>query len=129
MRPLQGIHLLVVDDDHDTMDLYDFYLRDQGATVTTARSSAEARLALSTQTPQVVVSDVRLPDEDGYSLVASMRALPSTARIPAIAVTGQAGAAARARALAAGFDRHIAKPVDLADMTRSILELVGRSPG
>jgi CheY-like chemotaxis protein len=128
-RPLAGIKVLVVEDDDDGLEMLELFLSsDQGAVVTTARNAAEAREKLATTTPDVLISDLSLPDEDGYALLASVRSSSATSHIPAIALTGYADDASFLRAIKAGFDRRIAKPADLTELASAILALVSQSP-
>jgi CheY-like chemotaxis protein len=122
--PLSGIRILVVEDDPDSLELLEFFLTGQGAVVTSARSASEARDALSARAPEVLISDVGLPDEDGLALVASLRAEPRTSKIPAIAVTGYSDEAALSRITKAGFDARIVKPIDLTEVVSAIQGLV-----
>jgi two-component system, OmpR family, response regulator len=124
-RLLSGVRVLVVEDDIDGLEVLELFLSsDQGAMVMTARSALEAREKLATTIPDVLVSDLSLPDEDGYALLASIRADPRTSDIPAIALTGYANERAVTRSVKAGFDRHIAKPADMVELVATILSLV-----
>jgi len=109
---LRGLNVLVVDDDPDARDLVEFILVRHGAQVHTAASAAEALEALSQSTPDVLVSDIGMPEEDGYSLIRKVRAREASrgGRIPALALTAYGRAEDRQRALAAGFHTHLAKP-------------------
>jgi CheY-like chemotaxis protein len=111
---LGGISVLVVDDEADARDLLQRLLQDAGASVRTAGSAAEALAQLRAVQPDVLVSDIGMPEVDGYQLMQLVRALPpqSGGRVPAIALTAFARDEDRARALAAGFDAHLAKPLE-----------------
>jgi|HubBroStandDraft_1064217.scaffolds.fasta_scaffold131804_2 CheY-like chemotaxis protein len=122
--PLEGIRILVVEDDPDSLELLGFFLSGEGAVVTTARSGREARDALSVVAPDVLISDLSLPDEDGLALMASVRAEPRTSHVPAIAVTGHSDDAALSHVIKAGFNTRIVKPIELSDVARTVLELV-----
>lgn len=126
--PLAGLRLLIVDDDPDGVELLAEILRGCGATVDLARSAPEAFSKLTATAPHVLVSDVAMPDEDGYALIRRIRSLPDggLSRTPAIALTAFASSQDRTRALVAGFNTHVAKPVDRAELVLSIANLVGR---
>jgi signal transduction histidine kinase/CheY-like chemotaxis protein len=111
---LNGICVLVVEDDADTLELIRFVLDGYGAEVLTASSVAEALETLDRRQPHVLISDLAMPDRDGYELIASLRSRPAAqgGNIPAIALTAYARPEERARALAAGYQMHVAKPVD-----------------
>jgi signal transduction histidine kinase/ActR/RegA family two-component response regulator len=109
---LDGIQVLVVDDEADARDLLATILREAGATVATATSAAEARDSMAAQHPQVLLSDIEMPGEDGYQLVSQTRAAPAPRALIAIAVTAYARDVDRRRALDAGFDWHLSKPIE-----------------
>jgi signal transduction histidine kinase/CheY-like chemotaxis protein len=118
---LEGVSVLVVDDDHASLELIGEALTSFGARVTTAGSAAEAMQSLRARIPDVLVSDLAMPDEDGYSLMRRIRAFSGPlSGIPAIALTAYARADDRQQALDAGFQIHLAKPVDLADLESAI---------
>lgn len=124
---LDGLRILVVDDDEDARELLRALLESRGAVVLAAGSVADALTGLE-RGPDVIVSDIAMPEADGYSLVRAVRALErgSERRLPIIAVTAYAGASDRARALEAGFDLHFAKPVDLEALAVAIAAGTGR---
>ncbi len=107
---LRGVRVLVVDDEHDTREVLSVMLARYGAEIRTAGSAAEAREIFSRWKPDVLVSDIGMPEEDGYALIEQIRALPQEdgADVPAIALTAFASAQDKERALAAGFQRHLA---------------------
>ena len=114
-RPLlDGVRVLIVDDDRDGRDLVAAVVADAGGIVETAESAVEAFAAVARFRPQVLVSDVGMPDEDGYSLIRRIRALDSHdgGAIPAIALSAYTRSEDRTSALEAGFTMHIGKPVD-----------------
>lgn len=121
---LDGLLILVVDDEEDTRQLLVQSLTNYGATVTTANSAAAALQVISNQKPDVLVSDVGMPDEDGYSLIRKVRALEID--IPAVALTAFTRAQDRMRALAAGFQNHVSKPVEPDELATVIASLTGR---
>jgi PAS domain S-box-containing protein len=125
---LQGLKVLVVDDEEDTRELIREVLRDCGSEVITARSVAEALAALETHRPDILISDLGMPDEDGYSLISKIRALPPErgGKTPAAALTAYARTEDRMRILRAGFQFHLPKPVDSAELVTVVASLAGR---
>jgi DNA-binding response OmpR family regulator len=128
-RPLDGIRVLLVEDDRDGLELLELCLREEGAIVTTATTGAEARVAIASGAQDVLISDLSLPDEDGCMLLTSIRASSSHSNIPAIALTGRAEDEAVVRAIEAGFDKHMAKPADLTDLAATVRALASRRGG
>ena len=126
---LQGLRVLVVDDEPDTRELIHEVLKECGAEVITSPSVAEALVALEQHKPDVLISDLGMPDEDGYSLITKIRALPSErgGDIPAAALTAYARAEDRMRVLRAGFQFHLPKPVDSAELVTVVASLAGRA--
>jgi CheY-like chemotaxis protein len=110
---LADVRVLVVDDDADLRELLSAILGREGAFVTTADSARSGFVALVTSHAQLLVSDIDMPNEDGYSLIRRVRALDVSegGAIPAIALTALQTAADRNDALVAGFDIHLGKPV------------------
>jgi CheY-like chemotaxis protein len=124
---LAGLRLLVVDDDRDSRELLRLVLTDRGAQVASAESSAEAIELIQRVRPDVLVSDIGMPVGDGYDLIRRVRMLGEDAgRIPAIALTALAGLEDRTQALLAGYQRHLAKPVDPDELAVTIAGLAGR---
>jgi CheY-like chemotaxis protein len=126
LRPeLKGLRVLVVDDEHDARDLVTEILQTCGAIVCSAGSAAEAMERLRTERPEVLVSDIGMPDEDGYSLIRKIRALDAKdgGNIPAAALTAYARGEDRRKALDAGFMMHIPKPVEPAELVAVIASL------
>jgi CheY-like chemotaxis protein len=111
---LEGHAVLVVDDDDDTRELLQSILAAHGAQVTTASSAREARKILEQRRPDVLITDLAMPLEDGFSLMEHCRhhALPALRELPIVALTGYGSPQAEDRVLAAGFDAYFAKPVD-----------------
>jgi CheY-like chemotaxis protein len=127
-KELYGLKLLVVDDDVDTRELIDWVLRRAGAEVVTAESAAEALAALDKERFHLLISDIAMPDEDGYSLLKKVRALPPErgGRIPAVALTAHSMVQDRLQSLRAGFQSHVPKPVvpeELVEVVASIIHL------
>lgn len=112
---LEGLVIVIVDDDDDARELLTTVLAQRSATVLPADSAAMALALVEREQPDVLISDIAMPEEDGYSLIARVRALPRErgGRTPSIAVTAYAGRADQKRALDAGFDVHFAKPIDI----------------
>lgn len=110
---LDGLRVLVVDDDAETREVIRTLLNACGASVTTVKSAKLALESIAHQPPDLLISDVRMPDEDGYEFIRRVRALENSegAAVPAIALTADASRSAREHALAAGFQHHLAKPV------------------
>ena len=121
---LENMTILVVEDEPDSRELMVSLLEQRGAKVLAAASVAEALEKLTLATPEVLLSDVGLPGEDGLSLIRKVRALPNGAHLPAIALTAFVSAADRKRAIDAGFDAHIAKPIEPEELIRVLVHLV-----
>jgi signal transduction histidine kinase/integral membrane sensor domain MASE1 len=119
---LEGLRVLVVDDHGDARELLGLVLRERGAEVLLAGSAAEALDVLSRATVDVLVSDLAMPDTDGYALIEVVRSGPHRA-IPALALTAYAGRDVRERAIAAGFTAHASKPVEPEDLVELIAAL------
>jgi CheY-like chemotaxis protein len=117
---LAGVSIIVVDDDKDARDLISTTLAHAGANVLPAGSMGEALGALRSATPQAVVSDIAMPNGTGYELIREIRLIPHLEKIPAIALTAFGRVEDRERALAAGFNYHITKPVDPHHLVRAI---------
>jgi signal transduction histidine kinase/ActR/RegA family two-component response regulator len=128
--PLDGIRVLVVDDDQDSLDLLEHTLTRAGATVVTASSAADALGAIERQVPDVLVSDIEMPGEDGYALIRRIRVLPASrgGLVPAAALTAYARSEDRVTALKMGYQIHLAKPVDPVELAVVVSSLAGRQP-
>jgi len=129
-RPdLSGITVLVVDDQADALELIERVLSDCAAEVLTASTAAEAVGLVESERPDVLVSDIGMPDVDGYELLRRVRALGQArgGRLPAIALTALARSEDRTRALHAGFLAHVAKPVESAEIIATVASVVGRT--
>jgi signal transduction histidine kinase/CheY-like chemotaxis protein len=122
---LDGHHVLVVDDNEDTRNVLATMLEAHGASVSTAASVAEARAALSTRLPDVLVTDLAMPVEDGFGLLEYCRhhADPRLQSLPILALTAYGGQQAHDRVIAAGFDAYLAKPVEPVEVGRIVREL------
>ncbi|HKQ51155.1 MAG TPA: PAS domain S-box protein [Pyrinomonadaceae bacterium] len=126
---LDGVRVLVVDDEPDTRELLKAGLGRCGAEVTAAASTAEALDAVRAAPPDLLISDIGMPDEDGYELIRRVRALTDEAgaRVPAIALTAYARVEDRMQALRAGYQMHVPKPVEMAELVAVAASLVQRS--
>ncbi|MFL6230971.1 MAG: ATP-binding protein [Pyrinomonadaceae bacterium] len=125
---LDGLKVLVVDDEADTLEIIRVSLGQCGAEVTTARSSAEALDLLGRDSPDIIVSDIGMPAEDGYEFIRKVRLLPPErgGRVPAIALTAYARAEDRLRVLRSGYQMHVAKPVELTERVAIVANVAGR---
>nr|WP_290225731.1 response regulator [Trichocoleus desertorum] len=123
---LQGIKVLVVDDEPDNLELATFLLEDVGATVMAVLSARAALALLPEFQPDVLVSDIGLPEMDGYALLQAVKALTSELgkTLPAIALTAYAGEVNQQQAIAAGFQVHLSKPIDPVELIVAIASLV-----
>lgn len=124
---LEGLHILVVDDEPDTRELLHVVLTQNGAEVTTAASSAEALSYVAAHRPDAILCDIGMPDGNGYQFVGKLRTMEherAEAALPAIALTAYARDEDRSRALAAGFDLHLPKPVDPDDLVATVLGVI-----
>jgi len=125
---LAGRHVLVLEDDADTREVITVLLEDSGGVVTAAATVAAALSALERVRPDVLLSDLSLPERDGYDFIRSVRALDPArgGSIPAIALTAYASTEDRERVMAAGFQRCLAKPIDLPELVAAIVTLAVR---
>ncbi|WP_096595375.1 ATP-binding protein [Calothrix sp. NIES-2098] len=121
---LSGIHILVVDDEPDSCEFLTFVLTQEQATVTAVSSGFAALNAINQRIPDLLISDIGMPEMDGYMLIQNIRAAPQGKSIPAIALTAYAGELNQQKAIAAGFQRHIVKPVDANALIAIAIELV-----
>lgn len=122
---LTGLRVLLVEDDADSREMLSAFLETHGINVSAVKSANEAIEQVSNFQPEVLISDVGLPERDGYDLVHDLRQLPATAggAIPAIALTGYASLQDREKAISAGFQEHLSKPVDVDDLIHVIRRL------
>jgi len=123
--PLNGLHVLVVDDDAGPRQLFRDVLEVAGARVTVAPSARLALAAIQCEVPDVLVSDIMMPEHDGYWLIRSVRELSTEhgGRIPALAITGDPSQHSRTRALAEGFNAHLQKPINVKDFSSMVARL------
>ena len=125
---IKGVRVLVVDDEPDSRALVKRLLEDCDASVVTAASAAEALESVRREKPDVMVSDIGMPGADGYSLIRHVRALgpDQGGNVPAVALTAYARSEDRRRAILAGYNHHVAKPVEPAELITMIASLAGR---
>jgi CheY-like chemotaxis protein len=107
------LDVLIVEDSEDTLDLLSAVFKREGANVTTASSAAEALHQAVMKRPSVIVSDIGMPETDGYQLLEQMRLIPGLSEVPAIAISGYASEEDRERALSAGYLALVPKPIDV----------------
>ena len=131
---LEGLQILVVDDEADALELLNTILQNNGAEVIAVASVKQALTIIETATdrsPDVLVSDIGMPDEDGYSLIRKLCQLEAQrgGKLPAIALTAYAASDDRRQALLAGFQMHLTKTVDAAELVAVVASLTGRTSG
>ncbi|HEY9300506.1 MAG TPA: response regulator, partial [Phormidium sp.] len=126
LNPLQDVRILLIDDEPDARELIAFILEDAGAIATVAASALEALKIFPQLKPDLVVSDIGMPEMDGYMLIEQIRAMPPQqgGQVPAIALTAYAGEINEQQAIAAGFQRHLAKPVEPDQLVEAVITLV-----
>lgn len=131
MQRLDGLHILVVEDDADGRELMSTVIERAGARATTVASVRAALQALESAQPDALVSDIGLPNEDGFALIRQIRAREAERGgfLPAVALTGYVHEDERKRVLAAGFQVHVPKPVDLADLMAAIASVTRDARG
>jgi CheY-like chemotaxis protein len=125
MPRLDGVRVLLVDDDPDTLLILTVMLEESKASVQVARSVREALEVLEWYTPDVLVSDLAMPDEDGYSLISKVRQAEqgSERHIPAVALTSYVRVEDRTRVLSAGFNTFVPKPVQPEELVTAVANL------
>jgi len=123
---LAGVRILVVDDDLDALDLLTIDLTQRGAKVRAVGSAAEALELLESEPFDLLISDIGMADTDGYNLIKQVRDQESREHIPAIALTGYAHTQDRIRAIAAGYNTHVAKPIEIHELVTVVKCLTGR---
>jgi PAS domain S-box-containing protein len=128
VSPLAGRRVVVLDDEEDMRDLLAMILEHAGASVQRAATVDEALRAIEKARPDVVLSDLAMPEQDGYMFVRRLRADRGLSRLPVVAMTAYARAEDRHRVLAAGFQRHVAKPIEPAELVAAILEVANGAP-
>ena len=128
---IQGLRILIVDDDLSTREAVAEMLKDKGAEVRMAESAAEAMTAVAVFRPRVLLCDIAMPGEDGYSFIRRLRALglDGGGNTPALALSALAADNDHQRSLAAGFQMHLTKPVDMERLSDAVIELAERRQG
>jgi two-component system, cell cycle response regulator DivK len=119
--------ILYVEDNADNRLLVRRVLMAEGFTVVEACNAGQARQALETQMPDLILMDINMPDTDGYTLTAQLKALPGLRNIPIIAVTANALKGDKERSLAAGCDGYIEKPIDIDTLADNVHRLIARA--
>jgi signal transduction histidine kinase/PAS domain-containing protein len=128
LPPLHGVTVLVVDDEIDAREIVTMVLTEQGARVIAVGSVTEAIDAIESDKPDVLVSDIGMPREDGYTLIRRVKAMEKRiGKIPAAALTAYAGVQDRTRALLAGYSSHLPKPIEPAELAAVVANLAGRT--
>jgi CheY-like chemotaxis protein len=128
LPPLHGVTVLVVDDESDAREILTMVLTEQGARVVAVGSVTEAIDAIERAKPDVLVSDIGMPREDGYTLIRLVKAMEKRiGKIPAAALTAYAGVHDRTRALLAGYSSHLPKPIEPAELAAVVANLAGRT--
>jgi PAS domain S-box-containing protein len=126
---LHGVRLLIVEDDADTREVVGLMLRESGAEVVGVDTMDAALAAIQSVPPDVLISDIGLADGDGYDLIRAVRKLPAGhGDVPAIALSAFARESDRLNALTAGYDRHLAKPVEPASLRSAVAQLLDARP-
>jgi CheY-like chemotaxis protein len=128
-QSLLGIRLLIVEDEPDARELLKIMLEQCGAELKATESAKEALQEIEEWKPDLMISDIEMPGEDGYSLIQKVRSSETRPqRLPAIALTAHARAEDRMRALRAGYDAHVAKPVEATELV-AVIESLARMAG
>ncbi|MBD2356195.1 PAS domain-containing protein [Tolypothrix sp. FACHB-123] len=124
---ITGVRILAVDDEPDTRELLTVLLAQYGAEVLTVTSAAEVLANLESFQPHVLISDIGMPNVDGYTLIQKIRTRPPEqgGQIPAIALTAYARIEDRQRSLLAGFQHHLSKPIDIQELIKTIFDIMG----
>jgi signal transduction histidine kinase len=128
LASLAGVSVLIVDDEEDAREVLMLILQDQGAEVRAVASAAAALDTIRERVPDVLVSDIGMPGEDGHVLLRKLRSLSEEqgGKVPAVALTAYATPADTARALAAGFNRHVRKPIASAEIIEAVAVMAAR---
>jgi signal transduction histidine kinase/DNA-binding response OmpR family regulator len=125
---LEGVRVLIIDDDADSCEMLTFALGLLGAETKCSASVSDAFTSLAERTPDIILTDINMPGEDGYSFINKLRSMPAEngSGTPAIAVTAMARPEDSERVLSAGFQIHLPKPIDIAELSEAIVRLVKR---
>ena len=122
-----GVRLLIIEDDTDTLELLQATLEKRGFRVTTCASGAEALAVVPKNSVDLIISDLGMPGMDGFEMIKRLRELPSFQNVPAIALSGYASQKDSEMALAAGFNAHVSKPVNPAELVNLVNRLLAES--
>jgi CheY-like chemotaxis protein len=120
--------ILVVDDDRDSLEAFEYLISKEGAIVKKAKNAREALELLLTWTPDVLLLDIAMPEVDGYELLTTIRGIERLREVPAVAVTALAFERDKERSAQAGFAAHVSKPYEIEALVDLIESLVGRKP-
>lgn len=120
-----GTEILVIDDEMDSLSILTLVFEQEGAEVKSATSAREALDIFGKSTPDLIISDIGMPEVDGYTLITKIRALPQGKDLPAIALSAYAGEVDRQRSLKMGYQKHLNKPVDIYNLLNVTTELLG----
>ena len=125
---LDGVRVLVIDDDHDALDVVRRLLMDRKADVLLASSAEEGLRLIDQEKPHVIVSDIGMPDKDGLEMIRELRSKPAVnSKTPALALTAFARSEDRTRAMLAGYQMHLSKPVEAQELIAAVANLAGRT--
>jgi CheY-like chemotaxis protein len=129
VKPLDGVHVLVVDDESDARDLLTLVLNQHGAEVTAVAAAAAALEVMGHLLPDVIVCDIGMPDEDGYSFISKVREMEPErgGRIPAVALTAYTRPEERMRALQGGYETYVPKPIEVTELVAVVASLARRT--
>lgn len=127
-RSLEGVRVLVVDDEADTREMVGTLLADESASVRLAGGVKEAIALLEEEPVDLLISDLAMPGEDGFALIAHLRERSRGSQVPAIALTGHGRSEVRAEVMRAGFDLHLSKPIDPEELLRVVARLLRTGP-
>lgn len=119
-----GVEILVVDDEPDSLDILTLVLEQEGAEVRSVTSAKEALVAFNQSTPDLIISDLGMPEANGYTLITHIRARFQGKNVPAIALTAYAGETDKQRTLDAGYQKHLAKPINISELIAAIEQLI-----
>jgi CheY-like chemotaxis protein len=124
-----GVHLMIVEDDPDTLEMLRATMEARGFRVTSCESAAETLAAAAETRVDLIISDIGMPEMDGFGMIKKLRELAGYQEIPAIALSGYASQKDAKTALAAGFNAHVSKPVDPAELVIMVNGLLGKTVG
>ena len=122
---MQDVEVLVVEDQPDARELIRLVLQHQGAKIVEASSAREGLEIIKESTPDILISDIGMPDENGYSFIKKVRSLPKEkgGNIPALALTAYTKEEDKQKAIAAGFQMHMGKPLDITELVKAVVQL------